>query len=101
MKIRKLFLKAFGPFDQSVLDFSGPANLHLILALRGRQVFGVASHGRLRYGIPMRSKDDFVHDFKNMLIGGCFEDVAGGAVGLARRKGNKDTLLGANPDTGE
>ena len=30
MKIRKLFLKAFGPFTDSTLDFSGPANVHLI-----------------------------------------------------------------------
>ncbi|MFZ4625210.1 MAG: AAA family ATPase, partial [Rhodoferax sp.] len=30
MKIRQLLLKAFGPFTNTRLDFSGPANLHLI-----------------------------------------------------------------------
>ena len=101
MKIRKLFLKAFGPFTDSTLDFSGPANLHLIY---GPNEAGKSSALRaitdLRYGIPMRSKDDFVHEFKDMLLAGCFEDVAGRVVGLARRKGNKDPLMSADPATG-
>ena len=101
MKIRKLFLKAFGPFTDSTLDFSGPANVHLIY---GPNEAGKSSALRaitdLRYGIPPRSKDDFVHEFKDMLLAGCFEDVAGRAYGLARRKGNKDPLTGADPATG-
>ena len=102
MKIRTLFLKAFGPFSDAALDFSGPANLHLIY---GANEAGKSSALRaitdLRYGIPMRSKDDFVHEFKNMRVAGCFEDVAGRAVGLSRRKGNNDTLGGADPASGE
>lgn len=101
MKIRTLFLKAFGPFTDTTLDFSGPAGLHLIY---GANEAGKSSALRaitdLRYGIPMRSKDDFVHEFKNMRVAGCFEDVAGRAVGLARRKGMNDTLMGADPLTG-
>ncbi|MDB5870396.1 MAG: hypothetical protein JWP96_2728, partial [Polaromonas sp.] len=101
MKIRTLFLKAFGPFTDKALDFSGPAGLHLIY---GANEAGKSSVLRaitdLRYGIPMRSKDDFVHEFKNMRVAGCFEDVAGRAVGLVRRKGNNDTLTGADPLTG-
>ena len=102
MKIRTLFLKAFGPFTDAALDFSGPANLHLIY---GANEAGKSSALRaitdLRYGIPMRSKDDFVHEFKNMRVAGCFEDVAGRAIGLSRRKGNNDTLTGADPASGE
>ena len=101
MKIRKLFLKAFGPFTDAALDFSGPANLHLIY---GANEAGKSSALRamtdLRYGIPVRSKDDFVHEFKDMGLAGCFEDAAGRAVGLARRKGNKDPLTHADPATG-
>ena len=101
MKIRKLFLRAFGPFTNAALDFSGPANLHLIY---GPNEAGKSSALRaitdLRYGIPARSKDDFVHEFKDMLLAGCFEDVAGRAIGLARRKGNKDTLMSADPADG-
>ncbi|MEO7160340.1 MAG: AAA family ATPase [Polaromonas sp.] len=101
MKISKLFLKAFGPFTNATLDFSGPAGLHLIY---GPNEAGKSSALRaitdLRYGIPVRSKDDFVHEFKDMLLAGCFEDVAGRSVGLARRKGNKDPLMSADPATG-
>lgn len=101
MKIRRLFLKAFGPFTDAALDFSGPANLHLVY---GANEAGKSSALRamtdLRYGIPPRSKDDFVHGFKDMLLAGCFEDAAGRAVGLARRKGNRDTLMNADPSTG-
>ena len=101
MKIRTLFLKAFGPFSNAALDFSGPANLHVIY---GSNEAGKSSALRamtdLRYGIPPRSKDDFVHEFKDMLLAGCFEDVAGRAVGLVRRKGNKDPLMNADPATG-
>ena len=97
MKIRTLFLKAFGPFSDTALDFSGPANLHLIY---GANEAGKSSALRaitdLRYGIDPRSKDNFVHEFKNMRVAGCFEDVAGRAIGLSRRKGNNDTLTGAD-----
>jgi uncharacterized protein YhaN len=102
MKIRTLFLKAFGPFTDSVLDFSGAANLHLIY---GPNEAGKSSALRamadLRYGIPPRSKDDFVHGFKTMLLAGCFEDMAGQAIGVARRKGNKDTLTLADESNGD
>jgi len=101
MKIRQLFLKAFGPFTDAALDFTGPANLHLVY---GANEAGKSSALRamtdLRYGIPARSKDDFVHGFKDLLLAGCFEDAAGRAVGLARRKGNRDTLMNADPATG-
>ena len=101
MKIRKLFLTAFGPFTNAALDFSGPANLHLVY---GANEAGKSSALRamtdLRYGIPPRSKDDFVHGFRDMLLAGCFEDAAGAAVGLARRKGNKDPLTSADPSSG-
>ena len=101
MKIRKLFLTAFGPFTNAALDFSGAANLHLVY---GANEAGKSSALRamtdLRYGIPARSKDDFVHGFRDMLLAGCFEDAAGGVVGLARRKGNKDPLTSADPASG-
>ena len=101
MKIRKLFLQAFGPFTQTTLDFTGGAGLHVIY---GPNEAGKSSALRamadLRYGIHPRSKDDFVHPFRDMLVAGCFENGAGQPIGLARRKGNKDTLLLANPESG-
>ena len=102
MKIRQLFLRAFGPFTDATLDFSGPARLHVIY---GDNEAGKSSALRamadLRYGIPLRSEDNFVHDFRALLLAGCFEDAAGRPVALARRKGSRDTLMLAHPATGE
>ena len=102
MKIRQLLLKAFGPFTNTRLDFSGPASLHLIY---GPNEAGKSSALRamadLRYGIPAQSPDNFVHDYKEMRLAGVFEDGAGRLLGLARRKGNKDTLLLSDPASGE
>ena len=102
MKLNKLFLKAFGPFTNTTLDFSGPANLHVIY---GPNEAGKSSALRamadLRYGIHSRSGDDFIHSFKDLLLAANFEDGAGRSVSLARRKGNKDTLLMADPMQGE
>ncbi|MCX7257938.1 MAG: AAA family ATPase [Polaromonas sp.] len=101
MKIQTLFLKAFGPFTDTSLDFSGPANLHLIYGPNeAGKSSALRAMGDLRYGIPSRSGADCVHPCQDMLLGGCFEDAAGRAIGLARRKGNKDTLMGADPHTG-
>ena len=101
MKIRQLFLKAFGPFTDATLDFSGPARIHLIY---GPNEAGKSSAlralGDLRYGIHPRSTDDFVHAFKDMLLAGTFEDAAGQVHALARRKGTKNTLMLADPATG-
>ncbi len=102
MKIRHLFLKAFGPFSDTTLDFSGAARLHVIYgANEAGKSSALRAMADLRYGIPMRSEDNFVHDFRAMLLAGCFEDAAGQPIGLARRKGNRDTLMLAHPATGE
>lgn len=101
MKIQKLFLKAFGPFTDATLDFSGNANLHLIYGPNeAGKSSALRAMGDLRYGIPMLSTDNFLHDFKSMAIAGVFENAAGHRHALSRRKGNKDTLLPADPLTG-
>ena len=60
MKIRTLFLKAFGPFTDTTLDFSGPAGLHLIY---GANEAGKSSALRaitdLRYGIRSAQQGRF------------------------------------------
>lgn len=102
MKWRQLTLKAFGPFTNTTLDFSGPANLHLIY---GPNEAGKSSALRamadLRYGVPARSTDGFLHGSTQLRLAATLEDAAGQLVCLARRKGNKDTLLYADPSTGD
>lgn len=89
MKLARLLLLAFGPFTNKTLDFStGSGNLHLIY---GPNEAGKSSALRamtdLRFGIPLRSPDDFVHPAGELRIGGVFIDQAGRPVGLIRRKG--------------
>jgi len=102
MKLLKLLLQAFGPFTETTLDFaSGPANLHIIY---GPNEAGKSSALRamtdLRFGIPARSPDDFIHPFNQLRIGGVFMDGQGETLGFTRRKGRGATLTQFNMATG-
>jgi len=98
MRIRKLYLRAFGPFSNRVLDFGGTAQ-GLVL-VHGPNEAGKSSTLRaisdLRFGIPMQSKDDFVHEPSDMRIGGEFVDRHGKDYALLRRKGRGVTLVFAD-----
>lgn len=101
MKLVRLLLQAFGPFTNKVVDFStGPTDLHLIY---GPNEAGKSSALRamtdLRFGIPLRSLDDFVHATGDLRIAGVFVDQAGRMVGLIRRKGRGATLARLDVDT--
>lgn len=94
MKLARLLLQAFGPFTNKVLDFAAnPANLHLIY---GPNEAGKSAALRamidLRFGIPQRSPDDFVHPYDRLRIAGVFIDTHGEPIGLIRRKGRSPTL---------
>src|SRR5512134_419454 len=94
MKLARLLLFAFGPFTNKTLDFStGSSNLHLIY---GPNEAGKSSALRamtdLRFGIPLRSPDDFVHSSGDLRIGGIFVSQSGEPIGLVRRKGRGVTL---------
>ena len=94
MKLVRLLLQAFGPFTNTMLDFtSGHSNLHLIY---GPNEAGKSSALRamtdLRFGIPLRSPDDFVHLANKLRVGGVFLDDHGEPIGLMRRKGRGTTL---------
>jgi len=94
MKIRRLDLMAFGPFTNRTLNFdAGHFGLHL--------VFGTNEAGKstsLRalqqwlYGIPGNSKDNFLHPYSAMRIGGVLESASGEQLEFIRKKGVKNTL---------
>ena len=101
MKLLKLLLQAFGLFTDKTLDFStGLVDLHLIY---GPNEAGKSSALRammdLRFGIPLRSPDDFVHAAGELRIGGIFLTQSGDRVGLVRRKGKGATLSRLNVET--
>ncbi|MFZ6770611.1 AAA family ATPase [Undibacterium sp. Di26W] len=94
MKILTLYLKAFGPFTEKILEF-GPTGQGLVL-IYGPNEAGKSALLRaisdLRFGIPMQSKDNFVHAYPDIRIGGLFLDREGRQHALIRRKGRGSTL---------
>lgn len=97
MKILDLHLRAFGPFTDRHLDLSGGQHgLHLIF---GPNEAGKSSALRalraLLYGIPERTQDDFLHQKKDLRVGGRLRGSDGTDLVCFRRKGHKNTLLDA------
>lgn len=103
MKLARLLLHAFGPFSDTALDFTASAaNLHLIYGPNeAGKSCALRAMTDLRFGIPLRSPDDFVHPSNQLRIGGVFIDDQGEPVGLTRRKGRGQTLSRFNVDTGQ
>ncbi|MFA7666596.1 MAG: AAA family ATPase [Burkholderiaceae bacterium] len=94
MRLIRLHLKAFGPFTDHTLDFGDPAGgLALVY---GPNEAGKSSALRamadLRFGIPMRSADNFIHPHPQMQVGGVFVDHSGRQHSLIRRKARQNTL---------
>ena len=97
MRLRRLDLLRYGHFtDRSIELPLGGADLHV--------VFGPNEAGKstalcamedLLFGIPMRSPYDFLHDYSEMRVGARIEN-AEASLDVMRRKGRKDTLLGAD-----
>ena len=107
MKLARLLLQAFGPFTDAQLDFAAgaehpAANLHLIY---GPNEAGKSSALRamtdLRFGIHLRSQDDFVHPSNQLRIAGVFLGAEGEPIGLVRRKGRGTTLSRFEIATGQ
>ena len=95
MRFQRLRIPAFGPFTN--LDLAFPAedrDLHLIY---GENEAGKSSLLRairdLLFGIHGQSPDNFLHDYRNLLVLGEIENQAGEQLVFQRRKGNRNTLL--------
>lgn len=100
MKIKRLDLLSYGPFTNKVLDLSeGNPGLHVVL---GANEAGKSSTLRALkawlFGIDARSPDNFIHDFRQLRVGGILETSGGQQISCMRRKGNKDTLLDAKTE---
>jgi len=94
MRLVELHLQAFGPFTDQVLHL-GTGNQRLVL-VHGLNEAGKSSILRaiagLRFGIPTRTTDKFLHDYQQMRVGGVFVDAQGNQYSLMRRKGTGVTL---------
>ena len=97
MKIRRLLLKAYGPFSDRELDFgSSLPGLHVV---HGPNEAGKSSALRalqaLLFGFPPRTGDNFLHAYDQLLIGGCLQHDDGRELCFFRRKKNKNDLFDA------
>ncbi|MHC4116684.1 MAG: AAA family ATPase [Planctomycetota bacterium] len=95
MRIKRLDLKAFGPFTDRTIKFdSKEPDLHIIF---GPNEAGKSSSLRalkaLLYGFPERTSDNFQHANDQLLVGGCIEGPKGQELTFDRRKKRKADLL--------
>lgn len=94
MRLLELHLKAFGPFTDQILPL-GSGTQRLVL-VHGMNEAGKSSALRaisaLRFGIPQKTTDRFLHDYQQMRVGGVFIDTQGNQYSLMRRKGTGVTL---------
>jgi len=97
MIIKRLELKAYGPFSDRVLDFDSVLpGLHIV---HGPNEAGKSSAMRalqaLFFGFPLRTGDNFLHPYDQLLVGGCLRHADGGELCFYRRKKNKNDLFDA------
>jgi uncharacterized protein YhaN len=98
MKIKRLELKAFGPFSGCVLDFSSDIpGLHIVY---GPNESGKSSSMRalqaLLFGFPSRTSDNFLHSYDQLQIGGCLQGMDGKELVFSRRKKRVHDLFDEN-----
>ncbi len=88
MRLKRLDLKAFGPFTDQTLEFnSEEPGFHIIF---GPNEAGKSSSLRalkaLLYGFHQQTPDNFIHNYDQLLVGGCLENSAGEEIIFQRRK---------------
>jgi uncharacterized protein YhaN len=95
VKLLNLDLLAYGVFSGRQLDFAAhKTGFHVIF---GGNESGKSTSLRaflaLLYGVPPRTRDNFLHDSSKLRIGGRLRHSSGKELEFRRRKGNKNTLL--------
>lgn len=101
MNLLRLDLLKFGPFSGTSIEFGGDGTgLHVVY---GENEAGKSSSLRalrqLLYGIPNSSADNFLHANSDLRIGATLRAQDGRTLVVVRRKGNKNTLRGADDES--
>ncbi len=97
MRLKRLNLVRYGHFSDHSIELPlGNSDFHIIFGPNeaGKST-ALAAIEDLLFGIPGRSPYNFIHDYKDMRIGGVLEN-GHETLEILRRKGMSDTLL--NPD---
>lgn len=102
MRLLELHLKAFGPFTDHVVPL-GNDNQRLVI-VHGMNEAGKSSALRaitaLRFGVPDRTIDAFIHNYGNLRVGGVFVAEDGTQHSMMRRKGRGATLKSIDFNSG-
>ncbi|MDG1369903.1 MAG: AAA family ATPase [Paracoccaceae bacterium] len=102
MRLRRLDLTRFGHFTDFSLDFGpreeGKPDLHIIFGPNeAGKTTSFEGYLDLLFGIPARSKYNFLHDYENMRVGAVLE-IEGAPTELVRIKRNKNDLIAPSGD---
>lgn len=103
MKFARLYLKAFGPFRDRVIELPTGAgkDFHVIFGPNeaGKSTILRAVTGFL-FGIPERTGDAFLHDYPALRVGATLLLADGTRMSAIRRKARKATLFAMDETTG-
>lgn len=103
MKFAQLYLKAFGPFRDRVIELPTGAgkDFHVIFGPNeaGKSTILRAVTGFL-FGIPERTGDAFLHDYPALRVGATLLLPDGNRFSAMRRKARKATLFAIDETTG-
>ncbi|GAB4166171.1 MAG: hypothetical protein Fur0039_02740 [Rhodocyclaceae bacterium] len=103
MKFARLYLKAFGPFRDRVIELPAGAgkDFHVIFGPNeaGKSTILRAVTGFL-FGIPERTGDAFLHDYPALRVGATLLLANGTRLSAMRRKARKATLFPIDETTG-
>ena len=97
MRLRRLELVRYGGFADRALVFGeGRPDLHLIVGPNeaGKSTL-LSAIADLLFGFPAQSAQDWRYDYKDLRLRALLESD-GETLDVARRKGNRNTLLGAD-----
>jgi uncharacterized protein YhaN len=95
MRLLTLELERYGPFTGRTISFSADANLHVVFGQNeAGKSSALAAITDLLFGIERQTRFNFLHDARELRIGGTVIANDGRSLAFRRRKGNKDTLVG-------
>lgn len=102
MRLSKLYLKAFGPYTEQVIDFGGSdASLHILYGLNEAGKSSLLRAIRaLFFGISERTQDNFLHENAVLRIAGIVNGDKGYQLAVMRRKARKQPLREWNGNIG-
>ena len=103
MKFARLYLKAFGPFRDRIVELPAGAShgFHVVFGPNeaGKSTMLRAVTGFL-FGIPERTGDAFLHEYNALRVGATLTLADGQRLSVMRRKARKATLFGIDESTG-